>query len=477
MLTASDGKKRLKKDLTCSHYGKKGHLKEKCYRLVGFLKDFKFTKSKTNSKKGKFVANNVTSMYEDESTMVQPKQEENSAGNGTMSQISVIKQQVSKLIELLNENGITCSDGPSIMDMIRVARASSGLYLMQDSQVKQDLSQFSFKNLVKNSFVSFVDSFKSKYKDFDLWHFSLPTADSTSPTEANYDIDPNQPIRKSTRTRNLPKYLEAYQVDLPSHASAVTSHPIAKFVSHHNLSPAHKAFTISLTSIQEHKTYHQVVTHSHWRHAMAAELQALEDNDTWSMYRYQLVVILLVLDVNNTFLHEDLDEEVYIDLPEGYVVQGEYLEDYSLFTMNTNDGEFIALLTYVDDILIGSTSAQTAAARKYTLDLLEEYGLLGAKPTSTLIDYNTKLTKASQEEEITDPTRYRQLVGKLLYLTFTRPDISFAMQTLAQFMDKPAHDHYMAAYRVLKYLKGALGQGILMGADSTVKISAYCDSD
>ncbi|XP_017979725.1 PREDICTED: uncharacterized mitochondrial protein AtMg00810-like [Theobroma cacao] len=189
------------------------------------------------------------------------------------------------------------------------------------------------------------------------------------------------------------------------------------------------------------------------------------------------------------------------------------MSDYSLFTMSTTGGEFVALLIYVDDILIASNSAQAATAvkshidsqfklkdlgtvkyflglevarspqgisicqRKYILDLLEEYGLLGAKPSSTPIDYNVKLRKVSKEEEVTDPTKYRQLVGKLLYLTFTRPDICYVVQNLAQFMDKPTVEHHMAAQRVLKYLKGAPGQGILMKRDSNLKISAYCDSD
>lgn len=88
-----------------------------------------------------------------------------------------------------------------------------------------------------------------------------------------------------------------------------------------------------------------------------------------------------------------------------------------------------------------------------------------------------KLAKASKEDELVDSFKYRQLVGKLLYLTFTRPDISYAVQTLSQFMDKPGRKHYMAASKVLKYLKAAPGQGILMKAESDLKISAYCDND
>lgn len=62
---------------------------------------------------------------------------------------------------------------------------------------------------------------------------------------------------------------------------------------------------------------------------------------------------------------------------------------------------------------------------------------------TTPIDYSHKLSKISKE--ITNPTSYIQLVGKLLYLTFTRPNISYAVQVLSQFMDKPRQDHLSVA--------------------------------
>lgn len=76
-----------------------------------------------------------------------------------------------------------------------------------------------------------------------------------------------------------------------------------------------------------------------------------------------------------------------------------------------------------------------------------------------------------------DATGYRQLIGKLLYLTFTRLDISYAVQILSQFMDAPTENHVDAAHRVLKYLKTSPRQGILMSSDSNLKLIAYCDND
>ncbi|XP_019053482.1 PREDICTED: uncharacterized protein LOC109114769 [Nelumbo nucifera] len=74
--------------------------------------------------------------------------------------------------------------------------------------------------------------------------------------------------------------------------------------------------------------------------------------------------------------------------------------------------------------------------RKYVLDLLEETGLLGARPAETLMGLNAKLG-SDTGEEFKDPGRYRRLVGKLNYLTNTRPDISFAISVVNQFMSNP----------------------------------------
>ncbi|EOY31822.1 Cysteine-rich RLK (RECEPTOR-like protein kinase) 8 [Theobroma cacao] len=193
---------------------------------------------------------------------------------------------------------------------------------------------------------------------------------------------------------------------------------------------------------------------------------------------------LLQKDVNNAFLHGNLNEEVYMELPKGYTIKGECPNGSklvckihkSLYGLNQASRQWNAKLT-PSILQYGSTSIQAATVikdylsskfklkdpstvnhflslevarspqgisicqRKYALDLLEEHGLLGAKPASTPIDYNVKLRKISKEEEIADLAKYKQLVGKLLYITFTRLDISNAVQTLAQFMDKPSHEH------------------------------------
>ncbi|XP_021833305.1 uncharacterized protein LOC110773107 [Prunus avium] len=86
-------------------------------------------------------------------------------------------------------------------------------------------------------------------------------------------------------------------------------------------------------------------------------------------------------------------------------------------------------------------------------------------------------TLSSTGEQLKDPTRYRCLVGKLIYLTITRPEITFAVNTLSQFMQEPKRQHLDAVNRLLHYLKGAPGQGLLFSTQNKLKLIGYCDAD
>ncbi|BBH03234.1 RING/U-box superfamily protein [Prunus dulcis] len=107
--------------------------------------------------------------------------------------------------------------------------------------------------------------------------------------------------------------------------------------------------------------------------------------------------------------------------------------------------------------------------RKYTLDILEDAGLLGEKP-------NLKLT-LTDGELLKDPSQYRRLVGRLIYLTITRTDITYSVHILSLFMHQPRKPHLKAALCVLRYLKKAPGQGILFPTQSSLQLRGYCDTD
>ncbi|XP_013613744.1 PREDICTED: uncharacterized mitochondrial protein AtMg00810-like [Brassica oleracea var. oleracea] len=76
-----------------------------------------------------------------------------------------------------------------------------------------------------------------------------------------------------------------------------------------------------------------------------------------------------------------------------------------------------------------------------------------------------------------NPTRFRKFVGKLVYLAITRPELSYSIHVLSQVMHKPRAAHWDAVVRVLRYLKGCPGQGIILRATSDLRLRAFCDSD
>ncbi|KAJ3704232.1 hypothetical protein LUZ61_007937 [Rhynchospora tenuis] len=185
--------------------------------------------------------------------------------------------------------------------------------------------------------------------------------------------------------------------------------------------------------------------------------------------------------------------------------------DYSLFTWRKGDA-LLAILVYVDDLVIAGNSEDAVyefkqymsrmfhmkdlgylkyflgieiargpvglflCQRKYVLDILAECGLLGAKPAATPMEQNHRLAE-SVGEKLKDPEKYRRLIGRLIYLTITRPELCYSVHILAQFMQDPLQAHYEAALRVVRFLKGNPGQGVLLRADGDLQLNAFCDSD
>ena len=389
-----------------------------------------------------------------------------------------------------------------------------------------------------------------------------------------------------------------------------TRFPLANFLSYHRYSPALKFFVAQISSATEPQSYAEAASNPQWQAAMASELQALQQNGTWTLvplptgkfpigcrwvfkikhhsdgsverFKARLVAkgftqlegvdyqdtfsptakIISVrcllalaafnnwsihqLDVNNAFLHGELNEEIYMTPPPGLRRQGEeelvcrlhkslyglkqasrqwfskfsesicsagYEQsraDYSLFTRKQGKS-FTALLIYVDDILITGNDIDSINAtkkflhsnfrikelgdlkyflgievssskngifisqRKYALEIIADVGLLGAAPIDTPMERGLKLSDES--DLLRNSSQYRRLVGRLIYLTVSRPDITYAVHVLSRFMHQPRKLHMEAALRVVRYLKGAPGKGLFFSSDSDARLRAYCDSD
>ncbi|GJY13659.1 retrovirus-related pol polyprotein from transposon RE1 [Tanacetum coccineum] len=131
---------------------------------------------------------------------------------------------------------------------------------------------------------------------------------------------------------------------------------------------------------------------------------------------------------------------------------------------------------YLGTEILRKTTGLIMTQIKYTLELLQSVGLLNVKPSSIPFDPLTKLNH-DDGDPLDDPSQYRTLVGKLLYLTITRLDISYAAQTLSQFIKSPRTPHLKSLIEFLRYLKSCPGQGLIFQINTTLNLKAFCDSD
>jgi hypothetical protein len=123
-----------------------------------------------------------------------------------------------------------------------------------------------------------------------------------------------------------------------------------------------------------------------------------------------------------------------------------------------------------------STSGIKMAQSKYASYLLVFFQMTKCKPTSSPFLSGVRFEDAGTTP-LVDSTLYRQLVGSLLYLNHTRPDISFEVGVCSRYMQEPHELHRKAAKRILRYVKGTPSFGIFYAADCLLSLIGYTDSD
>ncbi|GJY42882.1 ribonuclease H-like domain-containing protein, partial [Tanacetum coccineum] len=224
------------------------------------------------------------------------------------------------------------------------------------------------------------------------------------------------------------------------------------------------------------------------------------------------------LDVKNAFLHWDLSETVYMHQPPGfqdsdhpdYVCLLQRRCDSSLFIYRKGI-DTVYLLLYVDDIvltasskgllqqIIGSLHQEFAmtdlgplnyflgifvtrdssglflSQKKYAIEILEKAHMVSCNPSQTPVDTESKL--GVDGDLVSDPILYQSLAGSLQYLTFTRPDISYAVQQVCLYMHDLREPHLSALKRILRYVQGTLNYGLQLFSSSTIDFVAYSDAD
>ncbi|GJS92986.1 retrovirus-related pol polyprotein from transposon TNT 1-94 [Tanacetum coccineum] len=220
-------------------------------------------------------------------------------------------------------------------------------------------------------------------------------------------------------------------------------------------------------------------------------------------YAAHINMIMYQIDVKMAFLNGILREEVYVSQPNGFVDQDNPNHVYKLkkalyglkqaprawydlllkfllsqeFSKGTVDPTLFIRRQGKDILLISQSPRGIFINQsKYALESLKKYGMESSDPVDTPMVEKSKLDEDTQGKAV-DPTHYRGMIGTLMYLTASRPDLTFVVCMCARYQAKPTEKHLHAVKRIFKYLRGTVNRGLWYPKDSSIALTAYADAD
>nr|GEY22944.1 uncharacterized mitochondrial protein AtMg00810-like [Tanacetum cinerariifolium] len=170
------------------------------------------------------------------------------------------------------------------------------------------------------------------------------------------------------------------------------------------------------------------------------------------------------MDVNTAFLHGSLKQDVYIQLFFDLMK--------SRFKMSMMGEMTFFPSLQVNQSLCGIVINQS----KYVLEILNKYGMESCDPVGTPMEIKDKLD-LDQIGTLIDATKYRSMIGALMYLTSSRPDIVHATCLCARYQAKPTEKHLKEVKRIFFYLRGAVNTGLWYTKDSGFELTGFSDAD
>nr|GEU79064.1 hypothetical protein [Tanacetum cinerariifolium] len=469
----------------CTNYGQEGHLFEQCFERLGYPDWYKGKKAKKNNRLAAHVNSGFDEHFSGETPLTWDMRMRGKAisedKRGASSPHAVTVPQKDKF----NNRGIKCVLLGDLMN-----QKGYKLYNLQTQEVfnrrdtifKEDV--FPFKDYKKPKGSLFVHDFPSFGDEF------YPETTQTPLPPDPVVVIPNNHISTEPDNEN----------SAPIGTKSSPHYPLFALTYFLGIPQQHIAFLANVFAQPEPTRYQQAIQHPGWVESMNKELEALEKNNTWTLIElpsgHKAITSKWVYKTKfkPTSIIERLKarlvvREICMLPPEGYtnakpghvcklnrslyglkqasrqwnqeltrfLVEKGYeqsKQDYSLF-VKVQEDSFTAALVYVDDVSITCNTPTEIDSLKKSLDdkftikdlglanYFLDAGLTAAKPNLSPLPTNLKLS-LDKRVPISDPAAYRRLVGRLLYLTMIRPNISYAVQHLSHFVSSPKDVHLQA---------------------------------